>query len=292
MGRSRRGGAESVSQRERRPMPRVLGYSRQPEPDRLILWAMASAAVPPQVAELARRLAGIPSVVAVALGGSRATGHARADSDWDLGVYYRAGERPLDPDDVRALGYTGEVTGLGAWGPIVNGGAWLTVDNMPVDVLFRDLDLVEHWLAEADDGRFELLDQHGYLVGAPTYIVAGELALSRPLQGDLPGGVFSGPLAGSASSYWQGRARVSLMFAAGYARGGERVGCVGMLASALLCAAHGGLAGRREWVLNEKRLIDRAQLERAGALLIHSADLPGTVAQVSDAIGIDPLHPR
>jgi hypothetical protein len=81
-----------------------------------------------------------------------------------LGAYYRAGKRRLDRDDVRALGYTGEVSGLGAWGPIVNGGAWLTIEDTNVDLQFRDLDLVEHWLSEAHAGRFEMLDQHGCLV--------------------------------------------------------------------------------------------------------------------------------
>jgi hypothetical protein len=93
---------------------------------------MTFPAMPPQVDELVARLAAVPGVVAVALGGSRAAGRQRADSDWDLGVYYRGGERCLDPDDVRALGYTGEVSGLGAWGPIVNGGAWLTVEGIPL----------------------------------------------------------------------------------------------------------------------------------------------------------------
>ena len=84
---------------------------------------MTLAATPPEVDELVAKLAAVPGVVAIALGGSRADGSVRADGDWDLGVYYRAGEHGLDADDVRALGYTGEVSALGAWGPIVNGGA-------------------------------------------------------------------------------------------------------------------------------------------------------------------------
>jgi predicted nucleotidyltransferase len=35
----------------------------------------------------ADRLSGITNVVAVALGGSRATGTHRPDSDWDFGLY-------------------------------------------------------------------------------------------------------------------------------------------------------------------------------------------------------------
>ncbi|MGO9973457.1 MAG: nucleotidyltransferase domain-containing protein [Solirubrobacteraceae bacterium] len=242
------------------------------------------------------KLNAVPGVVAVALGGSRATGSARAGSDWDLGVYYRTRERRLDPDDVRALGYEGEVSALGAWGPIVNGGAWLTVEGIPVDLLFRDLDIVEHWLSEAHAGRFEVLDQHGCLVGAPTYILAGELALARPLIGPLPRGAFSDALAASAPDYWHGRARVSLMFAEIYARTNEHVCCLGMLASAILCAAHSRLTSRREWALNEKHLVERAGLRHTQALISAErqsiVDLAATVTQVSAAIGVDPLRPR
>ena len=88
---------------------------------------------------IATRLAGIPGVVAVTLGGSRATNTHEDGSDWDFGVYYRG---TIDPDDVRALGWTGEVFAPGAWGRLVNGGAWLQVDGQPVDLIYRDLDEV------------------------------------------------------------------------------------------------------------------------------------------------------
>jgi hypothetical protein len=90
---------------------------------------------------------------------------------------------------VRRLGYAGHVSELGEWGPVVNGGAWVTVGSTPVDVLFRDLDTVERWLAEAREGRFEVLSQNGHVVGAPTYVPAGELAL-------LPAAHRRGPASG------------------------------------------------------------------------------------------------
>ena len=45
------------------------------------------------------------------------------------------------------------------------------------------------------------------------------------------------------------------MFAQAHAEAGDVVPCAGMLAQATLCVAHGRLAERREWVLNEKRLV-------------------------------------
>jgi predicted nucleotidyltransferase len=141
-----------------------------------------SASLTAPVAQLADQLAGLPGVVAVVLGGSRATGTHRPDSDWDLGLYYR---ESFDPGGLR-LGHEGQVSGLGEWGPIMNGGAWLTIEDTPVDVLFRDLDRVERWHEDARQGRFEVLTQNGYIVGAPTYLPVGELALCRPLAGDVP----------------------------------------------------------------------------------------------------------
>ena len=42
-----------------------------------------------QLTELAGRLVEVPGVVAVLLGGSRARGDHLAESDFDLGLYYR-----------------------------------------------------------------------------------------------------------------------------------------------------------------------------------------------------------
>src|SRR3954463_2193445 len=128
------------------------------------------------VDELVDRLAKIPGVVAVALGGSRARGAERPDSDWDLALYYRG---TIDPDDVRALGYEGTVVAPGEWAYPMNGGAWLSVDGEKVDLLYRDLDDVEHWIAESDAGRWNLYRMPNYLAGMASYVVVGELALAR-----------------------------------------------------------------------------------------------------------------
>ena len=84
------------------------------------------------VTTVVERAAKIPGVVAVTLGGSRARGIARADSDWDFGLYYRGS---IDTDAIRALGYPGTVVEPGDWGRIVNGGAWLRVEDERVDLL-------------------------------------------------------------------------------------------------------------------------------------------------------------
>jgi predicted nucleotidyltransferase len=231
------------------------------------------------------------------LGGSRADDTHRPDSDWDLGVYYRGSVRPVDPADVRALGHSGHVSELGEWGPIMHAGAWLTVDGTPVDVLFRDLDVVEGWLADAETGRFAVLAQNGYLVGAPTYLPAGELATCRPVAGaPLPRPGFPERLAELAPARWDGRAALALTFAAAHATVGDSAACAGMLAAAALNAAHGRLCARREWARNEKRLVRRAGLDAVEPLLARagaSADELGrTVAAAARALEIEPLRVR
>ena len=91
------------------------------------------------------RLAGLPQVQAVTLGGSRAQGTHGPDSDWDFAIYYR---NAFDPQGLRDLGWPGEVFGIGEWGGgVFNGGAWLRNDGRQVDVHYRDLDSIDHELA-------------------------------------------------------------------------------------------------------------------------------------------------
>jgi predicted nucleotidyltransferase len=253
--------------------------------------------LPAPVATLAAELAALPGTVAVVLGGSRADGTQRPDSDWDLGLYYRESDERFDPAAVRGLGHPGYVSRLGEWGPIVHGGAWLTVGDTPVDVLFRDLDRVEGWLADAEEGRYAVLTQNGYVVGAPTYLPVGELATCRPLAGaELPRPTFPDHLAAAAPARWEGRAGVSLMFAGTHARAGDAVCCAGTLVDATLCAAHARLTARREWARNEKRLVERAGLDPVQPLLARPGGTPGelraTVESVSAVLGIEALSAR
>ncbi|MEV6418406.1 nucleotidyltransferase domain-containing protein [Streptomyces sp. NPDC051662] len=132
---------------------------------------------------MATRLMTVRGVRAVALGGSRARGTHRPESDWDLGVYYR-GEPDVAALAALATEMTGspvEVAGPGGWGPWVNGGAWLSVDGVAVDWILRDLDRVERVWAECREGRFEIGTQPGHPLGFWSPAYAGEVALCRVL---------------------------------------------------------------------------------------------------------------
>jgi hypothetical protein len=206
---------------------------------------------------IASRLAAIPGVVAVTLGGSRATNTAVEGSDWDFGLYYQG---RLDPADVEALGWPGRVFAPGEWGRIINGGAWLTIDGTKVDLIYRDLDEVLRWTAAAEDGQFEIHRELGYVAGMPTYVLAGELALGRVLSGELPRPQFPSKLRQTAPVAWSRLAAGALHFARVHARREDRAACLANLCQAVLAAAEGRLAAAGDWILNEKRLVQRAGL--------------------------------
>ncbi|MET7573113.1 nucleotidyltransferase domain-containing protein [Streptomyces sp. NPDC005492] len=208
----------------------------------------------------ADRLATLPTVRAVALGGSRAQGTHRPDSDWDLAVYYRG---PFDPADLRAIGWEGEASEVGGWGGgVFNGGAWLTVDGRRVDVHYRDLDVVERELAEAGEGRFRVEPLLFHLAGIPSYLVVAELAINHVLRGELPRpDAYPEKLRRAAAERWHGTARATLAYAqANHVPKGRLTEVAGALAVAAVQAGHGVLAERGEWVTNEKRLLERAGL--------------------------------
>jgi hypothetical protein len=207
---------------------------------------------------IASKLAAIPGVVAVTLGGSRATNSATVGSDWDFGLYYRGG---LDPADVVALGWPGPVFAPGEWGLIVNGGAWLTIDGTRVDLIYRDLDEVLRWTSAAEAGQFEIHREVGYVAGIATYVLAGELALGRVLAGELPRPAFPQMLMDTAPAAWFRIAGGALHFAEVYASRDDRTACLANLCQAVLAAAQGRLAAVGEWALNEKRIVQRAGLD-------------------------------
>ncbi len=234
------------------------------------------------VKRLVEQLAGIPGVTAVALGGSRATGTHAPDSDWDFGLYYRGS---IDVSAIRSLGYEGMVVEPGKWGRLVNGGAWLTVDGVRVDLLYRDIDVVAHWTAEAEAGSYERDHVEGFLAGMATYVLAGELALCRVLHGELPRPAFPPALRASAPPQWLGSALFSFDNASTFLARGDRPGAVGLALKGMVAGSQGILAERGEWVLNEKRIIERAGLtDMAATVLDKPHDLAAALVSCSAAL--------
>ncbi|MFG2595259.1 nucleotidyltransferase family protein [Streptomyces sp. NPDC048462] len=234
------------------------------------------------IGAMAGQLLAVPGIHAVALGGSRARGTHRPDSDWDLGLYYRG------VPDLAALsalarevqGSAVEVAGPGGWGPWVDGGAWLRVDGTPVDWILRDLDRVEAVWADCRQGRFEVGVQPGHPLGFWSPAYPGEVALGHVLA-DTRGELtalraqtldYPEPLRRAlADAAWE--AEFSVASARKSAPSGDRLHVSLCLSRAFGILAQSLHAHHRTWCLNEK-----------GALAAAAA-LPDTPADFADRAG-------
>lgn len=138
--------------------------------------------------ELTEILSAVPGVRAIALGGSRARGTATPHSDYDIGLYYD-GDAPID---VAALGRVAieiddrgdaaSVTPIGGWGPWIDGGGWLVIEEMRVDLLYRDLARVGRVIEDCRAGRVEVAYQPGHPHAFISSIYMGEVALCKTLH--------------------------------------------------------------------------------------------------------------
>ena len=237
------------------------------------------------IAEVVAACRRITNVTAVGLGGSRARGDHRADSDWDFAVYYRGG---IDVAPFETLGWDGRVFQPFEWGQVMYGGAVFDLDGRHFDIHYRNLDVVEHWTREAQQGRFEVHILGFHLAGIPTYMLPGEVATNTFLWGHLDAIAYPEALRAAAPMAWLNRARSELSYAHFWAQTTNTVSCSGALARAVLQIAHARLAHRGIWALNEKRMVQWAELtglnETFGSMGTTEDDLERAIAAVSGVL--------
>jgi hypothetical protein len=233
---------------------------RLPEPKRSSAGALLSG------------LTALPGVVAVALGGSYASGMAHADSDVDLGVYYRP-KQPFEPDEVRrmvAALYPGPeltVTGFYQWGPWVNGGAWIPTPGSRTDLLYRNLEQLDAVIQESQAGvyHWDYWQQPSY--GFVSVISLAEIQICQPLHD--PEGVLDG-LKARVQVYppalrrrivsdclWQ--AEFARMHAEKSAQRGDVYNTVGCTARALACLTQVLFALNRVYFISDKGALQRIE---------------------------------
>jgi predicted nucleotidyltransferase len=238
-------------------------------------------------------LVSVPGVAAIALGGSRARGTANETSDYDIGLYYSTA-RPIDTDvlqkSVRRLNKrnAAEVTPIGGWGPWIVGGGWLTVDGHKVDLLYRNLDDVEHVIDACRAGEITMHYQPGHPHGFCSSIWMGEVALCRPLH-DAAGVLaalkakttpYPAPLRESLIKRFQWEVLFAIENAEIAVAHGEQTHIAGCAYRTLACLAQVLFALNGRYLINEK-----GALQEAAAFARTLPDLNERAARIWHAIG-------
>jgi Nucleotidyltransferase domain len=237
----------------------------------------------------------VPGVVAVALGGSRATGAAHASADYDIGVYFseRAAfdaERLRDVvkglvDDPAAA----QMTEVGGWGPWIVGGGWLTIAGKKVDLLYRPIESVEAVIRDCREGRVSIDYQPGHPHGFCSAIWMGEVALGRPLS-DSQGAIaalktltvpYPEKLREALVRRFQWEVQFSIENAQTAIPKGDETYIAGCAFRSLACAAQVFFAVNRRYLINEK-----GALAGAARLPLTVDNLAERVMSVWRAIGL------
>ena len=163
----------------------AIEYLRRPESN---FSTKAAAWVDEICEQVVARLVPIEGIKAVALGGSRARGTAREDSDIDLGLYYEP-DAPFGIEELDAAACelddrhtSGLMTPFGGWGAGVNGGGWLCIGARRVDFLYRDLHRVRTVIEQCLRGEIDGSYQLGHPLGFQNQIYAGEVHICQPLH--------------------------------------------------------------------------------------------------------------
>jgi predicted nucleotidyltransferase len=139
------------------------------------------------IQKIVEEINGLPGVVGVVLGGSRAKGNHRPDSDIDIGIYYDE-TQGFNTDNVEkaALKINDEkknnlITSLGDWGEWINGGGWLLVNGYHVDLIFRDIKKVNEVIKDCLSGKVTVHYQTGHPHGFLNVMYMGELNICKIL---------------------------------------------------------------------------------------------------------------
>jgi predicted nucleotidyltransferase len=240
--------------------------------------------------EVAARVAALDGVVAVALGGSAGRGRADERSDLDLAVYYDPA-RPFSVAGLAAVAtelddrHAPEVVSFGDWGPWINGGAWTRIRGTKVDLLYRDLNLVDRVLDDCAAGRTTSHYQPGHPHGFHSHMYAGfvhhNLVLHDPVGALATRRARTTPypaaLRRTIVRRFAWEAGFAVETAAAAAARGDLVYVSGCLFRSVACLVQVLFALDGRWFLNEKGAV----AEAAGL----PGAPPGFAAEVAAVLG-------
>ena len=221
------------------------------------------------VDNVARDLMNVPGIVGVVLGGSRARGTHRENSDIDIGIYYdptmgfdciEVGKIAAKYDDEHRENL---ISSLGGWGPWVNAGGWLVIEGYHVDFILRDFYRVA---AVLDDCLAGKLSSH-YHAGHPhaylNVMYMGEISICKiitdPMKrlADLKGKTVPYPkrLKESIIDYFMFEASFSAMLANGNVENDDISYVSGHCFRSISCLNQVLFALNEEYCINEKKAV-------------------------------------
>lgn len=237
----------------------------------------------------------VRGVEAVVLGGSRSVGTATARSDYDIGIYYRAGPG-LDTAALRTAvlpvlddPVTSVFVQPGDWGPWIVGGAWLEIGGRAVDLLYRDLDAVSLATRQALSGQIDLHYQAGHPHCFASTIWLAELFFCIPLAdrtgvlGKLKGDLTPYPTTLQRAVVERFTWEIEFSVAAGFKAvdRADQSYIAGCIFRSLACAAQVLHALNGEYLMNEKGAI-----QRAATLPVTVPDLAYRTSQIWSEFGV------
>ena len=196
-----------------------------------------------------------PSVEGIVLGGSRATGTAGANSDVDIGIYYRGG---LDLEALNLAAAKMDDThreGL------------ICPEGMPVDLIFRSLERVERVVEQSEQGQVGAHYQTGHPHAYLDVMYRGELACSRVLFSKCQEFLilkqraenYPEALREAIGQFFLFESSFSCMFAEQNTSKGDLYYMVGHLFRSVSALNQVLFALNRQWCLNEKKAVQRIQ---------------------------------
>lgn len=221
------------------------------------------------IKEVSKALESIPGIVGVVLGGSRARGTHRADSDIDIGIYYNE-SLGFDVNEVdrAAKGLDDErreniVSSLGEWGEWINGGSWIVVQGYHVDLIFRDVNRVDQVIDDCLSGSVSAHYHTGHPHAYLNVMYMGEVSICNILHdptnqiATLQAKTIPYPqaLQDAIIGYFMFEASFSLMFADDNVDKDDVSYVAGHCYRAVSCLNQVLFAKNEEYCINEKKAV-------------------------------------
>jgi predicted nucleotidyltransferase len=219
--------------------------------------------------EISKELKGIPGIVGIVLGGSRARGTNHANSDIDIGIYYD-GSAGFNVNEVGRIATKLDdehrenlVSSIGEWGAWINGGGWIVVQGYHVDLIFRDIKRVSQVIDKCLLGKVSTHYHAGHPHAYLNVMYMGELSICKILDDPIKQIAklktktvpYPKPLKDAIINYFMFEASFSLMFAKNNVDKDDISYVAGHCFRTISCLNQVLFALNEEYCINEKKAV-------------------------------------